>query len=420
LEVKDLFERLVDVAREDEEFKRRARYVDSCVRFGVEDEGHVLRFRGGNLVDVVPDGTIGQTWDYEIVGPLGDWRRMWRGEIDLTEAVVPQFGSTVIRGDRVLYAAQGEAMVHLSRLLRVAAERLGEEVEPAPPAPPTAGPDVWRTANEVVGRYAEVDGIRVYYETIGREGQPLAFIAQHTAGRDCRQWQQLGDLLCEHGTFVAYDLPGRGKSWPAPTESGCLETMPEISSFVWKLRDAIGITAPTVFLGCSIGGNLALQMAGDHDLAASVSMQGADFTPTQPEESLALMNHPQVNPAFHHVDRTISLTGSRTPAEVGEYLQWETRNYSSRSIQADLRAYSNFDFRERDAEITCPVLFIRGKADWIVSAEMVEGSAERLVNAAAVEVDMPDGVGHFCHLEQPAETAERVVRFLTDHGVLGS
>src|ERR1700754_4343712 len=127
IETKQLFDALVEVARDDDEFARRSAYVDSVVRLAVDGEGHVLRFRGGRLVDVVPDTTIGLRADYEIVGPRADWERMWKGEIDLTEAVVPLFGTTEVRGDRVLYASEAEAMVHLTRLLPRAAERLREE-----------------------------------------------------------------------------------------------------------------------------------------------------------------------------------------------------------------------------------------------------------------------------------------------------
>lgn len=420
MHLNNLLDRLIELAHESPEFRHRARYLDSLVRLGIDDEGFLLRFRGGHLIDWVSDRTVGARWDYEISGPRADWERMWKGEIDLTQAIIPVFGSTVIRGDLVLYASQAEAIIHLLRLLPVAASKLGVDVaQPRPPAP-EAGPEIWRTSAEVVGRYVEVNGVRTYYESIGERDGPVAFIGVHTAGRDCRQWQRMGAALSTAGRFYSFDLPGHAKSWPVPTAPGCLTTMAEMSAFTWSLRSALGIDIPTVFLGCSMAGNLALQVAADFpdDVAATISMQGADHTPTQPEEALALMDHPQVNPSWAMVERTAALIGDRTPRPVREYLMWEARNYSSVSIQADLRAYGSFDNRPRAGDIRCPVLFIRGSADWIVGENMVYESAARLTNSPAVEVDMPDGVGHFAHVEQPQESAERVLSFLREHGVL--
>lgn len=415
-----VLDELIAVCAEDDEFVRRAKFVEGAVRFGIGDEGFLLRFFGGRLVEIRPDSDQTVQWDYEVVGPRVDWERMWTGEIDLTQALVPQFGSTQVRGNRVKYASDVEAIVHITRVLRVAAERAGAQVLPPRPPAPHAPPDAWQTTNEVVGRYVKVDGARTYYESVGEADGPITFLAVHTAGRDCRQWQQIGDVLCQAGRFISFDLPGHSKSWPLPGNR-VLQSMGEMSDFTWKLRQALGIDQPTVVMGCSVGGNLVFQLAGDHpdDVAAMISLQGADYSPTQPAAARALMDHPQVNPAYHHIDRTISLTGDRTPQHVRDYLDWEVRLYSSPTIYADLTAYTDFDYRDRMGGITCPSLLIRGRADWIVSQDMVDGSASRLVSAKAVEVVTPEGVGHFAHYEQPMELGHQILDFLRRHGVIG-
>lgn len=414
-----ILEKLVDVCAADAEFKKRARFLAGNVRFGVGDEGYLLRFYDGRLIDVQDDHSEAQVWDYEVVGPRQDWERMWTGEIDLTQAIVPQFGQTRIRGDRIKYASDVEAIVQVSRLLSKAAAAAGVKVLPPAPPIPQGGPDPWRTEVEIVGRYVHVNGVRTYYESVGDKTGPIAFICVHTAGRDCRQWQQIGQVLSRYGRFVSFDRPGIQKSWPMPGNK-CINDMGEMAKFTWDLRAALGITVPTVVMGCSVGGNIVFQLAGDNpkDVAALVSLQGADYSPTQPESHRVLMDHPRVNPAYHHIDRTISLTGDRTPQHVRDYLDWEVRNYSSASIYADLTAYTNFDYRSRMGNIVCPSLLIRGKADWIVSEDMVKGSASRLVNARAVEVEMPDGIGHFAHYEQPREMAAMIASFLKRNGVI--
>lgn len=415
-----LMERLVQVCERDEEFHRRSHFLDGSVRLGIGSTGFVVRFYRGHILSISGDDDLSVAWDYEIVGPESDWAKMWQGEIDFTQSLVPQFGSVIVRGNRVKYGAEVPVIAQMMRLLPVAAAELGVDVKRTPPPPPRdeSETDPWATRHEVVGRYVNVDGVRTYYESIG-DNDSLTFLALHTAGRDCRQWQKFGDVVADEARLVALDLPGHGKSWPLPGNR-CLTTMDEIASFMWRLRSAAHIKGPTVVIGCSMGGNVVYKLAADHpdEVVALVSLQGADYTPTQTPAALVLMDHPMVNPAYHFPDRNISLTGYRTPLPQREFVIWEVICYSSITIKSDLMAYTNFDFRSRMPEIHCPALLIRGKDDWIVSAEMVNETASRLTNARAVEVVMPEGVGHFAHLEQPLEVGGLVLGFLQRHGVI--
>ena len=418
MDLNAFMDRLLRVCEQDEEFQRRSRFVEGNVRLGIGSTGFVLRFSKGRVISVSGDDDPSVAWDYEVVGPETEWARIWKGEVDLTQVVLPKFGSITVRGNRVKYAAEVGAIVQLTRLMPIAAAELGIGVRPTKPPAPKGKANPWGTRHEVIGRYVDVNGVRTYYESIGDKG-PVTFLAVHTAGRDCRQWQQFGDVVADTGQIVAPDLPGHGKSWPLPGGQ-CLTTMAEIASFIWAFRNTAGIKGPTVVLGCSMGGNLVYQLAAEHpdEVVALVSFQGADYTPNEPEAARMLMDHPRVNPAYHHIDRTISLTGHRTPLPQREYLQWEARCYSSVSIKADITAFSNFDFRSRMLEIRCPALLIRGKEDWAVNAEMVDETASRLVNARAVEVVMPEGVGHFSAVEQPIELALLVLDFLRRHKVI--
>jgi len=411
---------LVVVCAEDAEFGRRARFMEGNVRFGIDDEGWILRFFDGRLVEIIDEAAapaIG--WDYELVGPYLDWERMWEGELDFPRAVVPGFGSIRIRGNRTKYAGDVTAIAQICQLLLQAAHRAFGTSVPGKPASPTNSADPWLTRNEIIGRYVNVDGTRIYYETIGQNHTGLDFLAFHSAGRDCRQWQQLGDLLAPLGRFVSFDLPGHFKSWPLPGNK-CLSTMDELARFAWRFRAAIGMSRPTVLLGDSIGGNIVYQLAGDYqnEVAAIVSMQGVDYSPTQPASTRVFLDHPGINPGHNNFDRSSSLIGRRAPSAVREFIEWGTRSYSSPTLLADLTAYSDFDYRSRMSNIRCPCLLIRGRDDWVVSDEMVDATAERLVNARALEVIKPEGVGHFPHCEQPIEVADAITTFLKQNGLI--
>jgi len=241
-----LIESLLKVCEQDEEFLRRSSFVEGNVRLGIGSTGFVLRFSRGHIIGISGDDDPSVAWDYEIVGPETDWARIWKGEMDLTQAVQPKFASIMVRGNRVKYAADIGAVVQLTRLMCIAAAELGVDVKPTAPPPPRGKPNPWETRHEVLGRYVDVDGVRTYYESMGDKG-PVTFLAMHPAGRDCRQWQQFGDVVAEAGQFVAVDLPGHGKSWPL-MGGRCLTTMDEIASFTWAFHNAAGIGGRRLFL----------------------------------------------------------------------------------------------------------------------------------------------------------------------------
>jgi pimeloyl-ACP methyl ester carboxylesterase len=418
MDIKKMVEDLAAICREDKEFLQRSRFFDGNARISIGSEGFLLRFSGGYFLGIFPDADPALHWDYEIFGPESDWARLWSGEMDIMQAMVPVYTSIGVRGDRVKFMGDLMTIAHLTRLLPRAAANQGVEPK-ARPTPPPGGADPWQTKHEVIGRYVKVNGARTYYETIGVKGK-ATFIGIHTAGREGRQWQQIADAIGDVGEFLAFDFPGHGKSWPMPGGT-CLASADEMASFVWAFRNAAGVTGPTVVLGCSIGGNLVFQVAAEHpeEVAALVSFQGADYTPSPPPAALALLDHPRINPAHSQGEQSFALMGKRTPAPQQEYMDWDIRCLKSALIKYDLTAYSRFDFRDRMAGIRCPALLIRGLDDYIVDAAMVKGTASRLTNARAVEIVMPEGVGHFSHMEQPVEHGRLVLDFLKRHGITG-
>src|SRR6056297_2399169 len=119
----------------------------------------------------------------------------------------------------------------------------------------------------ITGRYIylTVEGIeyRVYYEEAG-EGIPL--IVGHTAGSDGRQYRQ---MLCDPDVIkdyrvIAFDLPYHGKSLPPYNHRWWEEeynmTKSRMMAFPNALSEALELDRP-VYLGCSMGGHLAADLA---------------------------------------------------------------------------------------------------------------------------------------------------------------
>lgn len=147
---------------------------------------------------------------------------------------------------------------------------VGEAIR-GPLARRQSDPEPFRATDNAIGRYAYVtiEGVemRVYYETAGVGPVPL--LLQHTAGADGRQWRHvLADPdLQRDFTMIAYDLPYHGKSMP-PTSVRWWEQPYEISqqkimATVVAIAGKLGLNRP-IFMGCSVGGQLALDLAAFH------------------------------------------------------------------------------------------------------------------------------------------------------------
>ena len=138
-----------------------------------------------------------------------------------------------------------------------------------------------------VGRYVhlELDGVdyRVYFEETGA-GVPV--LLQHTAGADGRQWRHvLEDAgLRDKFRLIAYDLPFHGKSVP-PTEATWWRepyrlTKDFLMSVPVTLARTLDLDRP-VYMGSSIGGHLAVDLAIHHAayFRALIGLETAAYTP---------------------------------------------------------------------------------------------------------------------------------------------
>jgi len=175
-------------------------------------------------------------------------------------------------------APRHNAVRRFGWLLREAAGTVTRAGEPAGPARPR------RAAGEhddAVGRYLHLDvaGVpyRIYYEQAGL-GVPL--LCHHTAAADARQWRHLLEdrRVTDRFRVIAYDLPYHGRSLPAGDRWWAEEyvlTRDLAMGIAVGLTTALGLDRP-VFLGSSIGGMLALDLARYHadQFRAVIALQG--------------------------------------------------------------------------------------------------------------------------------------------------
>ena len=96
-----------------------------------------------------------------------------------------------------------------------------------------------------------INNAHIYYGAAG-EGQPFVMI--HAGVADSRQWNNEFALFASGFRVVRYDLRGYGKSEPVEGEFTHLQDLT-------ALLDHLGLAAPLILMGCSLGGGLAMDFA---------------------------------------------------------------------------------------------------------------------------------------------------------------
>ena len=260
-----------------------------------------------------------------------------------------------------------------------------------------------------VGRYVhlELDGFdhRVYFEEAGQGGIPL--LLQHTAGCHGSQWRHLfeDNRITSHFHLIAYDLPYHGKSLPPVEKNWWQENYQLRGEFLRsipiKLSECLDLDRP-VFMGCSVGGLLALDLACRHPdkFDSVISVEGA-LNIEGNLEGMQEMWHPQVSSDY----KARAMEGLIAPGSPIEFKKETGFVYSSAwpaAFLGDLTYYiEDFDIRnlasEIDTDLTS-VHILSGEYDWSGKSELGREAHEMIKGSTWSEMQ---GVGHFPMSENP-------------------
>ena len=389
----------------DPEFGIAARYWNGGLRLQMGDRLAAMRVEDGKPL-------AGDPGDGPGVITLSADPSLW---LQLLAAAPPRFLNDIgpalelgleRTGDDVVFAQYFPAIMRAVELLRAPLRAEINEVREAGPLPRFDSP---------TGRYVrlDLDGVdhRIYFEEAG-SGIPL--LLQHTAGCHGTQWRHLFETpeITQHFRLIAYDLPFHGKSIPPVGERWWTERYRLRGAFLRSvpvtLAAALELERP-VFMGCSVGGLLALDLARHHpDLfRAVVSIEGALHVGGETEE-LKEFWHPQVSSDY----KARLMNGLMSPTSPEPYRKETTQIYASGwppVFLGDLHYYlEEFDLRAEAARIDTSIVgvhILSGEYDF--SATLEAGRAAHDAIAGSTWTPMP-GLGHFPMSEDP----EKFLQFL--------
>jgi pimeloyl-ACP methyl ester carboxylesterase len=263
------------------------------------------------------------------------------------------------------------------------------------------------------GRYVSVDGTKIYFDELG-EGTPLVCI--HTAGSCSMLYHDIMPLLADAGfRVIAPDLPGHGKSLPVKWTP--FTRMRDYAEFMWRFIGTVSGSEKPVVLGCSIGGNMATDLAAHHSdglLAAIAMAGGARVPPFDVKER----SEPHASPGWSYFVETGCVAASHNPMRPGKdvELQWLHTYCAQQVMIGDLQCWVNHDVVDRMRDVRCPYLNIRGADDFFVDDEMVACTMAGIPEGLGEALFLGE-IGHYPHFEDPERIASIVLDFLRRRGI---
>ena len=406
-------EELAAACNADGEFVLAARRWSGAVRFRIDD--HVI---GLSLRDGVagPWSTADRgVPTVEFSGPASVWDQIFapRPPRLLNDLLPAEFTGQLIRsGDEMAYWQYFPAIARIVEIVRESAGAL-----------PNAGRGAPNLASgridSPVGRYihVDIDGIdhRIYFEEAG-QGIPL--LLQHTAGSHGVQYRHLFEMpeITDDFRLIAYDLPFHGKSVPPTAVPWWSEPYVLTRDFAMALPIALSAALELdrpAFMGCSVGGQLALDLACFHPDAfrAVISLEPA-LKLEGDLDALVGFWHPGVGNETK-ARMMHGLTSPDAPEALRRETVWAYSCGWPPSFIGDLHYYiDDHDLRELAGTIDttrCQVHMLSGEYDHSGTVELGRQAHEAIAGSTFGEMS---GVGHFPMSEDPERLRDHLLPIL--------
>lgn len=244
----------------------------------------------------------------------------------------------------------------------------------------------------------------------GDRGARPAVLLLHTAGQSGVQWLETLRRLPGLGfTAVVPDLPGHGRSDPAP--GGPVEDVADYRRACEEIAAGLGLERYFV-AGVSVGGKLALDFAaygGDRVLGA-VACEAEAYNRKQSAAGLRRAREGSASPsaAERTYYGTLASVGSAVPEERAELIALRHRREDPAITATDLGAWATHDLRGRLREVRCPVHLVAGAEDFWIDLDDVRATAAEIPGA---RVTVLDGIGHY-PMEELPDFPERLAGWL--------
>lgn len=415
--------------RESKRFAAASRFWTGRLFLKMGDEAYRLTVVDGKPTAFERDDalltdriTLGKA-DIAISGPAPSWQKL------LQKIPPPGFQNPLFVAGGAGFEVEGDGVTAIGPFfwpVQQFLDVLRDLRNGTPPAPVI--PETERTFDDAVGRYMYVDiqGVqyRIYYEEAGQGAIPL--ILQHTAGADSRQWRHVLEDpdYQKHYRIISYDLPFHGRSLPPTSEPWWEKPYRLTRDFLMEAVVAISrkleLDRP-VFMGCSVGGMLAPDLAYYHPdkFRAVIALNGAlGMDPSQRamvEKGLAIWSNPRISNQWTMALIHANLAPT-SPTMYARETIWIYSQGAPGLNEGDLYYYAiDHDLTAEQASTIdtskVGVYLITGEYDGLA----LDGGSQRLADAIeGSRLIIAPGLGHFGPSEHPEATKDVLLPVLQE------
>lgn len=260
--------------------------------------------------------------------------------------------------------------------------------------------------------YATVDGGRLYYEA-GGEGEPLVFV--HAGFVDSRMWDDQWHALIGGHRTIRFDMRGFGRSDAAGME---VSRRMDLHGLLTQLD----ITRTTL-VGCSTGGEVALDFALEHPemvsalILVSTVPGGFELQGEPPQyvlEMMAAIEQGDVALASELQNRLWIDGPFRKPDESDPNVRRRAAEMNRHALTNGAWTVADTDPLQPSAltrlsEVGVPTLIVVGELD---DPEIVRAAAELQDGITGAEKVIIPSCAHLPNMERPAEFNDAVLNFL--------
>lgn len=259
--------------------------------------------------------------------------------------------------------------------------------------------------------FVNIDNARLYYETAG-QGTPLVMI--HAGVADSRQWNNEFPFFARTHRAVRYDMRGYGRSEPV---EGAFSHLSDLMA----LLDALEIHEPFVLMGCSMGGELAMDFAVAHPdrvhalIMVDSAPGGLELDVPGPAKFAEAEKAWQAGDVdlVAEIETQIWFDGmGRTPDQVNQEMRRLLYEMNHRALTNERKGLgkrlpnAELPAVERMSELRMPVLVVVGEHDTPYILAAADYVIESLPSAQKAVI--PDAA-HLPNMDHPAEF-QRIVR----------
>ena len=263
-----------------------------------------------------------------------------------------------------------------------------------------------------------LDGLRIACCESTGKGQPILFIHGNSLSGLCFR-RQLESPLARQYRCIALDLPGHGRSAPAPNPADDY-TLPGYAAVVTRLIEQLGLQRP-ILGGWSLGGHILLEAAGSISDAAGLVLFG---TPPvgNPIAADAFQSHPAVQLFFkkqltaedvQNMAAACFCPGTQASSDVVEQIT-ASDGRARELLGASIAAGNYTDEIAVVAGLNIPVAVMHGEKDRLISLPYLKRLPIPRLWRGEIQV-IPDA-GHAPHWEQPERFNSVLMQFIAENG----